>query len=287
VNTWRAIIKTRDSLAGCRVQAMADGVRALGGEPLFTDPDRSDRVRFVVCWGHHPRDAAFRARWRGLGVPLLIMELGYLRRCAGSGDPDGYSQLGFGGIGWIPPRAPDAARFESLGLDVAQPVQGRGKQLLVLGQVPHDAQHNLGPEALAGWLTEEAAVFAAQNWEILYRPHPKHTITTLRLPHVRLDEGTLSEAFSKVGAVLTYNSTAGIEAMIAGLPVHCHPSAHYAEVASYLAPFDKFSADRNAVLSYLHRLAWAQWSCAELARGAPLQFLGLHGDGPLAREALA
>ena len=261
--TWKAVIHTRDGRRACRIEALADGIRALGGEPVFEDPASADGVRFVVAWGGSFVDAAWRGRWRGLGVPVLIMELGYLRRCSGSGDPDGYSQLGFDRIGWFPPQTMPATRFNELGLRMAPPVKGRGKVLLVLGQVPHDAQHNLGPEALAGWLTEHAAAYAAQGWEILYRPHPRHTLTGLSIPHRRLEGGTLEEAFAQAGHVLTYNSTAGIEALLHGLEVVCHHDAHLAATQG-----GGWFAER-----FLHRIAWAQWNCAELATGYPLKFL--------------
>jgi hypothetical protein len=268
--SWKAILRTR-AHASCRLEAMADGIRALGGEPLFADPATPEGVHFVVSWGGSFVDAAWRGHWRGLGVPVLIMELGYLHRCVGQDDPEGYSQLGLDRIGWLPPIDCPPDRWWSLSIPLAAPVPVDCKALLVLGQVPHDAQHQLGPEALSGWLTEQAAAYAARGWRILFRPHPRHTLFTLGLPHERLEQGTLQDCLSQAGRVLTYNSTAGVEALMAGLPVVSHPSAHVHGVRHC-------GSSRQ---DYLQRLAYAQWNCAELASGEALQFM--HGFAPLLR----
>lgn len=63
---------------------------------------------------------------------------------------------------------------------------------------------------------------------------------------------------------MTYNSTAGVEAILAGAPVWCDEGAHYAAVAR---------ATRPKRLAYLRRLAWAQWTCDELRDGSAWEFL--------------
>lgn len=270
VSTWRALIHTRDG-DGVRVRAMADGIRAIGGIPVFSQDLQIDGLRFAVSWGASITDAAWRDQVRAAGLPLLIMELGYLKRCQGSGDPEGYSQLGLGHIGWVPGSACAADRWLGLGMAIAEPVQRSGPwdRLLILGQVPHDAQHGLDAPRLGRWLTSAARQFIAEGFEIFYRPHPRHTLMRIDVPHriLKPQDFTLAQCFAQASAVLTYNSTAGVEAILAGLPVACHASAHYAEIAN--------GSDRSrpAVEAYLHRLAYAQWTCGELATGAPLQFL--------------
>ncbi len=264
-----------------RIQAMQEGVAALGGEVLPV-PDNSlaalraalakGDVRFAFTCGMHDREAVARGFLRGAGVPLLVLDLGYFHRASGASDTEGYNQLGIGRLNWVSPKPAGArafaARFEAHRLTLAEPIQGgRDKVALILGQVPGDSQHGLTEHGLVRWLEEEAAALLADGYRLRFRAHPmapQVRLRALRAEHSPAGR-SLAADLAEAALAVAYNSTAGLEALLSGVQVRCHPSAHYAHVADL--------ADRGALLSHLHRLAWSQWTCAELRGGEPLRWI--------------
>jgi hypothetical protein len=259
-----------------RIQAMQEGIAALGGEVVSVPDNRLEAIRramalggvtFAFTCGMHDREAVARGFLRGLGVPLLVLDCGYFSRASHAKDAEGYNQLGLGRLGWVPQEDCSGERFAAHGLAVAERVQTGGKVALVLGQVPGDSQHGLGEAGLVHWLEEEAVRFLALGYTLRFRPHPKAPGVQFRsLRAERSPEGrTLGNDLVGVGVAITYNSTAGLEALMAGVPVRCHSGAHYAHVAALCDP--------AALREHLHRLAWAQWTCAELRTGEPLRWM--------------
>jgi len=260
------------------MKAMAEGVAALGGRvEVVSETASADdlmrllssaRPRFAFTCGMHREAARPRGILAGFDVPLLVLDCGWFNRAEGGDDEEGYNQLGLGQLNWLPPRCHRSPRrWLAHGLTIA-PRQARpgNKRLLVLGQVPNDSQHHLSVNGLASWLTERAAECYAQGWTILYRPHPRHVLTTLRIPHTVMDPAEpLANQLAGVAAALTFNSTAGLEALRAGVPVGCDSSAHYHRVAGITDP--------DELLAHCELLAAAQWTCAELRTGAPLRFM--------------
>lgn len=256
-----------------RIRAMADGVRALGGTvvDIADGMAAADIValvkrtlpRFAFTCGMHHVDAANRGLLAGLGVPLLVLDCGYFRRAEGSADETGYNQLGLGQLNWVPTAMCPSDRWQEHGIGLAKPVQGRARLALVLGQVPGDSQHHLSEQRLGAWLTEQAAALYAQGYLIQYRPHPKHVLTKIFVPHqfVRGDQEPLAQALSRASVAVAYNSTSGLEALIAGVPMICHATAHYAGL----------TPGSPELAQHCHRLSYTQWTCAELRAGAALR----------------
>ncbi len=262
-----------------RVQAMAAGVAALGGKVIVVAEEiaaddllaqiRAHAPRFAFTCGLHRATARSRGILAGLGLPLLVLDCGWFHRAEGGADVTGYNQLGLDRLNWVPPsshRSPKRWAAHGLAIAPRRPVGADPQVLLVLGQVPNDSQHQLGEYQLAAWLTEHAAAFYACGWKIFYRAHPRHVFTKLNVPHTRLESAVpLASQLPSASAVLTYNSTAGLEALLAGVPVHCHESAHYSAVSQLTDP--------AALLDHCERLAAAQWTCDELRAGEPVRFM--------------
>jgi hypothetical protein len=199
------------------------------------------------------------------GIRTLILDLGYMRRATGPADPTGYNQAGWDRLCNPPAVAPDGTRLASLGIRAAPNIDiEQGQPMLVCAQVPHDTQHHLDQPTLTGWLCRTARE-SFPSLPMVWRSHPKHPMPTpagMTAQDPRFVP--LADALRSVSGVITYNSTAGVEAIIAGVPVYCHASAHYAAVATAAR------AERQA---YLERLAWGQWTCDELASGEAIAFL--------------
>lgn len=274
--------------AKVRMEAFADGVRALGGRVLWIDDDAelqrvlaTQAVRFAYTCGMRAMEARGRDILSKAGVPLLVLDLGYFNRASGPKDQSGYNQLGVGGLCWTPPVDVPADRFEAHGLTVAQKRAATGKPTaLILGQVPGDSQHHLNSYELSRWLGERAEHWARKGYAIAYRPHPSAPSVPLGVDHRRIDPTattvTQDIADPSVAVAVAYNSTAGLEALMAGVPVDCAPCAHYAHVADL--------SDRDALLKHLHRLAYAQWTCPELRSGEPLRYVLQFIEPPKAPE---
>jgi hypothetical protein len=269
------------------MQAIAAGLRSLGAEVLvLADPTidaaretvRREGIRVAYTCGLRSREAGARGVLGALMIPLLVADLGYFHRATGPLDSAGYNQLGLNRLAWTPPQDCDPSRAAALHIEVcpARPARyGQRLTALILGQVPYDTQHFLDVETLVAWLTERAGFYLAMGYRVLYRPHPlAPTVLPFAPVEIRQPaEHTLAEDFASCDFVVTYNSTAGLEALIAGLPVFCAPCAHYATLAAY----DGFRVTRAQVQAYVNRLAWAQWTCAELADGSALRFINQWG----------
>lgn len=273
------VLQSLRSANKARLRAMAAGVAALGGRvvdvPEHVDVDTMKRLieehkpHFAITGGMHHHEAVFRGCLAGYSIPLLVLDCGYFQRAGGPEDETGYNQLGLGGLNWVPEIEAPSDRFDAHRLALTERVQGRGKFALLLGQVPGDSQHHLSEIRLNAWLAERGAELMACGYKLFYRPHPKHTISSGPLrAHtivVRPQDESLAQSLSRVSVVVTYNSTAGIEALMAGIPVVCSPTAHYWLVCGLQS--------NEALLRHLHRLAWTQWTCAELRTGEPIRWM--------------
>ena len=233
----------------------------------------SAQPHFAFTCGEHWTEDRARAELKAAGVPVLVADLGYFHRAKGPHDATGYNQLGVGSLCWVPPVDVPDDRWRALGIpDALPPVSGRGKVCLVLGQVAGDTQHKMTAANLHAWFADHTHSLRADGWRIVYRPHPIMRGTEPRATWadaVRTnDHATLAEGIASASRVVTYNSTAGLEAILAGVPVTCSPFAHYAVVAEY----GSGGVTHERTMQHMHRLAYAQWTCDELASGEALRF---------------
>ena len=272
-----------------RIKAMRLGVASVGGTVIdcpYSDVATLEKlttahdVRFAYTCGMHWTERAARAFLESKGIPMVVLDLGYFKRAKNSADRVGYNQVGLGKIGWVPECEVDSSRWDALGIpDAVAPVTDRPRNVLVLGQVPNDSQHNMTEKVLNTWLNDQTEPFRANGYKITFRPHPLHAkgerpiCDLVSVPK----NCTLAESLAQCSHVVTFNSTAGLEAILAGVPVVCDESAHYYNVAGWgqcgnALPLTK-SASHRVIMRHMHRLAWSQWTCAEIETGAPLHFL--------------
>jgi capsule polysaccharide export protein KpsC/LpsZ len=203
---------------------------------------------------------------------------------------EGYNQAGWEQIGWVPPFDCPPDRFEALGLHLMEKRVGYKQDtrvnnpvgsILVAGQVGQDAQHGCSSKELSAWLSRRLAKLqradrSLSKAPVVFRPHPNQ-------PKAELPQGvvhqrqlpaqvSLTDAIDNARLVLTYNSTAGVDAMLRGVPVVSHQRAHYHKHAV---------EDYATRMRYLSRLAYAQWNLQEFESGEALDFLLQHHDSKL------
>jgi len=233
-------------------KAMADGLARHGvtvGMGGLHEPEPCD---VAIIWGaRHPRILES-------GRPVLIMERGHV------GDRMRYTSLGWGALGRRGryPQAPDGgARWERLWGQLLQPWSERPGYALVLGQVDGDAALN-GLDVLA-WAHEVSAALLDRGWDVRFRPHP---LAQPKGPTgIPIAAGTLADALGGAALCVTFNSTAGVEAVLAGVPtVTLDAGAMAWPVATHALDVPPARPEREA---WAHDLAWTQWSLDEIAAG--------------------
>lgn len=260
-----------------RVQAIVDGAAKFDLKPLFfriNDNDSLEKmitehdVMFAVSVGMRAADAYAKGFLEAHGINTLVLDLGYLSRAKGPNDETGYNQVGINRLCWIAPMdVPDDRlkkhniRFESL--PPLQPAIA-----LVLGQVPGDTQHGLSPGDLKAWLMHEIGRIKAQGYRLEYRPHPKASKFMAHYKDKLFDKVYLSQAHTleenlrRASLVLTYNSTAGLTALVMGRKVVSSPIAHFHGLET-----------PEQIYKHLCKVAYSQWTCEELRDGTALTFM--------------
>lgn len=226
-----------------------------------------DAFDLAACSGLH-NISNLRGSSLSAGLPLLVGDLGYFKRANNGAEVESYFQLGWNTLCDIPSSAPSTDRWEALQLEV-EPEKVGGSYILVLDQVGGDKQHGLSSRELGAWLLRKAeAERKRTKLPILWRPHPKQNTRPPGVPHgIALQNPShvsLASALDGAAKAVTYNSTAGLEAVRRGIPVECHPRAHF---------FDVCGTSQAERLLYMQRVAYAQWLLEEMRNGAALDFL--------------
>lgn len=205
-------------------------------------------------------------RQRESGKPVLVLETGYVKRGDG---PDNYYAAGFNGLnGRADFRNANMQhdRWKKLGVQL-QPWSNHGIHILVCGQVPWDAsvQHH----DHIGWIRQTVAklnAFTARH--IVFRPHPlARGVNYGPLHGCVVSSQSLEEDLKGAHAVVTFNSNAGVDAAIAGIPVFAMDQGSMAwDVARHdLSDIEQpIRPDRD---QWAANLAYTQWTQDEMARG--------------------
>lgn len=257
------------------IRALGDGVAAAGDRPVFQGPDAwkqyqaTDEFDAIVVHGFSGKGQEIADCFRAWRRPVFVLEQGHIHRGQ-------YHQLGVERINWLPDRAVGSCRRWLL--DVNKPSNARAQDgyVLVLGQKPGDAQHEGVDvrEYLTGKLDEIRRI---TRREIVYRAHPKdrsgwapHGVV-VHDPH----EVFLDESFQGAHSVVTFNSNAGLLAILKGYPVFCEPRAPYAQACkTNIEAIEKqYNVPRERWERTLNRICYAQWNVDELASGEAWSFV--------------
>lgn len=208
------------------------------------------RSETVVCWGWAIGQQLHRA-----GHNVMVMERGYI------GDRMRWTSLGWNGLNGRAkfPEAPDdgGARFREHFPGALKPYNTFGLYVLLIGQVPGDA--SLNGLDLEPWYAQQARA-AAVTWglPVRFRPHP------VALEHgygasvagCETDTGPLDEALAGAACVITWNSNAGVDALLAGKFVTVADRGSMA--------WGVMEHEREA---WAHALVWRQFTIEEIASG--------------------
>jgi len=263
-----------------RCIAFCEGLKKHGVEVTFAKKNEIPIIGYdlaIVCGMHEFEERAIK-RFASRYIPTIVCDLGYMRR-AKADDNSGYHQFGYHHIGWTPKEPVSGDRLAQLGIGKIKRASNSGSGYLVAGQVPNDSQHKMNVEQCVQWFRNAAFKIRAMtknHRKIIFRPHPRFPAWTKLADFETQDcyEMDIEEAIHQCYCLVTYNSTAAIEAIIQGKPIICSEQAHYANLGNrILDAGNERVASVNERKSYLERLAYAQWTLEEAASGAAWGFL--------------
>lgn len=260
------------------LRSFAAGLRSAGHRIAWRDHNawsgETEKFDAVVIFGLRAQGRDLCAHYHGLGMPIVVIDHGYMRRVHRLEDYDeGYFQVGLARLGWVPPAAPDGDRFAALDVHPQSREPRPLQRLLLLGQVPFDASHHLTEEQLSRFYRQWAAEFEAVGLQVTFRGHPlaRGVETGLRTSGI----GTLEDALAQADVVASINSNSGLDALLAGLPAVTMQDCHYTSMAyRWPVPVAVIRPPEPARLrNFLERLSYAQWTAAEMRSGLPQAFL--------------
>lgn len=229
-------------------EAMAAGVRACGDTSTIV-AGASGRADVAICYGWKYRHRYDRGRY-------IYVDLGYwdrdnYYRCIVNGwGPESYLRMGL-----------PSSRFERLGVEI-KPWRTEGSEIVIAGSTVKACRD----QGIAYQSWEEAAALkvAGMGKTVRYRPKPKEEdVSSIR--GATTDRRSLEESFTNAHAWVTQRSNTAVEALAAGIPVHCESGAG----AAFSVPIDQL-ADPPLMPGreqFLYDVAWLQWSLDEMRSG--------------------
>jgi hypothetical protein len=258
--------------------ALASGFEALGWRvtwqrfEVFTR-DQAGDFDVIVIGSLHQKGRELRDTYAARGVASILVDLPPLR-----GFGEHYAVLP-GRLGWVPPGPLPSDRAEEFGLEM-KPRQRGGEAVFVCGQLAHDASHGMDFTTCRRWAERTIELLSAATFRpIFWRPHPREAQYEMpAVPLSNAQERSLAEDLADAWCVVTYNSSAGLEALLAGVPVISDPSAYYSELCGTDLAFvdDAALPILRQRWDFFSRLAYVQWSLEEMESGEAAAFILPH-----------
>ena len=232
--------------------SMAEGIRRCGDTAVIagiSGPKPVADVAVMYGWKHR---AVFD------GYPHFVYaDLGYWRRdthyrmSVDAWGPERYVLAGLPGY-----------RFDSLGMSVS-PWRTGGDEIIIAGSTGKAcADHGVGYQE---WERAAAKKLQGCGKRLVYRPKPNDEHAT-PIEGCEFDQRPISEALSKAWALVTHHSNCAVDAILAGVPVHCEVGA----AAAISVPIDQIASPPLARdrVGFLRDVAWLQWTANEMRSGA-------------------
>lgn len=249
-----------------RRDAFASGLRACGYDVHFGTPTSYEPGMVYVSWNRYDVGHAICTKVEQAGRIALVAENGYIG--PGGVSPHGMNPRewyalaigGHNGQGQWSTGGPE--RWDALGVDL-KPWRADGDHILVCPNRPFGRP---GYAMAGNWAEDVAArLRAITKRPVRIRPHPGND--PARKP--------LAEDLAGAWACVIWSSSAGVQALVAGIPVICEAPAWIVHRAAlgYCAVDDVARPSRGPRLPQLRRLAWAQWHVDEIATGEPFRHL--------------
>lgn len=250
-----------------RRDAFCKGLAAVGAEVSLNNPPRGRTGDWLLIWNRYGHWHDIATRFEAEGGEVLVAENAYVGLDRANRQRYAIARDGHNGSGAWP--LGDGSRWDALGVPL-QPWRATGGHVLVCPNRSFGRPDMLMPCDWAQQAAKELQRYTRRPIRI--RPHPGNDPPKIPLAH------DLKDAW----AVLVWGSSAGCDALIAGIPVFCCGNYWILGGASSKGGLrtieDPELPDR---LPAFQRLAWAQWHVEEIASGEAFQHL-LHKPSQLA-----
>lgn len=185
-----------------------------------------------------------------------------------------YYQVGWGGVAGhadfnTSVRTPLDRSF-AIGLPVKKWRLRPDGPVVVIGQLPRDVQ--VQDVDHVAWCRATVAYYRAQGLPVIFRSHPKiDTPATYGVDARYHDTRPLAEVLEEARAVVTWNSTTGVESVLAGVPT---VALDRGAMAYPVAGNDLDALGETPCrAAWLARLAYSQWTLDEMRAGLPWRHL--------------
>lgn len=163
-----------------------------------------------------------------------------------------------------------ADRWQAIGPGCRQWLHNDKGAYIVMGQVPHDTQvQDMDHKA---WCVGTVEALEARGERVYFRPHPRiGSCEAYGVPEKYHLKGKIHKALRVAKAVVTWNSTSAVDALLNGVPaIAQHPSSIAYSVASH----DLQDPLRYPDLTqWLRGMAYSLWTVDEMAAGKPWEHL--------------
>jgi len=238
----------------------AAGLRAHGHHPNMVEGFHPTECDLAVFWSHHPRTLAIRQRQMAAGADYLVMERGYI------GDRKKWTSLGFNGqngrADFLNENSP-SDRWDRYPSWNEKPWHPGSDYILLIGQVPTDSA--VGHIDFKSWVVNTIKhLKQITDLPIEYRPHP---IAQGRHLSHKYEKAELIDEISRAAAVVTFNSTAGVDAVMDGIPVIAMDEGSMAWPMAGHDLVDVLDPPMPDRTQWLQDLAYCQWNKKEISSG--------------------
>lgn len=246
-----------------RHEAFSAGLREAGYDVATHFPTIAKLGDVMLIWNRYGEFHDRATRFEQQGGTVIVAENGYLGPKGISPhamDPRTWYALALkdhNGAGRVRVGGPE--RFDALEVDV-KPWREDGNHILVCPNRSFGPVHRIMP---LGWDRDVAKrLRGITKREIRIRPHPGNGQPAK----------PLAEDLAGAWACVIWGSSAGVHALVAGVPVVAE--CHYWIAKGATGLLDDIDApDLPNRMPTFHALAWAQWSFHEIATGEPFRRL--------------
>ena len=217
----------------------------------------------LVVWNRYGHYHEAASRFEAGGGTVIVAENGYL--APGGGSPHGLNPRTWFALGRgahndstaVPEGGPE--RWTALGVDL-KPWRRDGRHVLVCPNRSFGTPGRIMPPDWGNDVCRRLAKLTKR--EIRLRAHPGNDAP----------KKPLAEDLRDCWAMVIWASSAGVHALVAGIPVICESPKWICKPASwFLAEIE--NPPQPDRLGAMQRLAWAQWSVAEIAAGTAFRRL--------------
>jgi hypothetical protein len=223
------------------------------------------KEQVVACWGWR------RGQWLlRCGKTVLVAERGYL------GDRAKWVGMGWNGLNGRATHTEvddQGGRLNSLFPGLLEPWRETSSPglgvALILGQVRFDSA--VMHTDIAAWYRKVAKELEGEGYKIRFRAHPQDPKANPFKERHPLVPGELKDSLAGVSLAVTFNSTAGVDCVMAGVPTVTYDRGSMAwEMTTHTVKQFSITPERE---KWAAALAWKQWCLEEISSGAAWETL--------------